>query len=283
MKKYIVLCADDYGQAPAISQGIVTLIQNGRLSATSCMVNTPYWREHAAWLTPYFAQIDIGLHFNLTEGKPLSQAFANCYGNTLMPLSLLMRKAFFRQLDGAVIEAECQAQLDSFEQALGVLPRFVDGHQHVHQFPIVRDALLRVYEQRLRSNASYVRVTSEKIKPMDIVANFKKVMIVALGSWGLKRLLKAHHIPHNQTFAGIYNFSQAGRFGELFTEFLQKVDDGGLIMCHPGLASSGDNDAIAYARPQEYRYFFSGRFLEDCLDEGVTIKRFSQTAVREPA
>lgn len=275
MKKSIVLCADDYGQAPAISQGIITLIQHGRLSATSCLVTSPYWQEHAKWLLPYRSQIDIGLHFNLTEGKALSQSFIQTYGKQLWPLTTLLRNALLRSLDESVIEAECQAQITHFEKVLGFLPRFIDGHQHVHQFPIIRDALIKVYEERLRPQQSYVRLINEKIKPIDFIKDFKKIIIHGMGTKGLKKLLNTHEIPHNQTFAGIYSFSNASRFDEVFPQFLQEVGDKGLIMCHPGLQSTDSNDIIAKARFNEYRYFFSGKFLEDCVDHGIVIKRFT--------
>jgi predicted glycoside hydrolase/deacetylase ChbG (UPF0249 family) len=275
MKKSIVLCADDYGQAPAISQGIITLIQHGRLSATSCLVNTSFWLEHAKWLLPYRGQIDMGLHFNLTEGKALSQLFIKTYGQRLWPLTTLLRKAFFRDLNQSVIEAECQAQITHFEESMGFLPRFIDGHQHVHQFPIIRDALMKVYNERLSSQKSYIRLTNEKIKLIDYIKDFKKIVIHSMGTKALKHLLEAHHIPHNQTFAGIYSFSKMDKFDELFPQFLQEIGDKGLIMCHPGLQSAEGEDAIAKARFNEYRYFFSGKFLEDCVDYGIVLKRFT--------
>jgi predicted glycoside hydrolase/deacetylase ChbG (UPF0249 family) len=64
-KKRIVLCADDYGQAPAISQGIIELLNQSRLSATSCMVNMPDWPVSAKELLPFINYVDLGLHFNL--------------------------------------------------------------------------------------------------------------------------------------------------------------------------------------------------------------------------
>lgn len=275
MKKSIVLCADDYGQAPAISQGIIDLIQSGRLSATSCMVNASFWPEHSQWLVPHQAQVDIGLHFNLTEGKAVSKAYIATYGESLFSLSSLMRRACLHQLDGTAIEAECHAQIDQFEQAMGRLPNFIDGHQHVHQFPVIRTALLKVYEQRLRGQNAYIRLVNEKIKITGVIQDFKKIIIHALGTKALKQLLDTHKIPYNQTFAGIYSFSQAGHYQQLFPRFLAEIDDGGLIMCHPGLASSADaKDSIAQARYEEYQYFASNQFLADCEQEKVVIRRF---------
>ena len=71
--KYFTLCADDFGYSTEVSQGILSLISIERLTATSCMTNMPDWKNSASKLIPYKDQIDIGLHFNLTEGEALSE------------------------------------------------------------------------------------------------------------------------------------------------------------------------------------------------------------------
>lgn len=275
MVKRIVLCADDYGQAKAISQGIFTLIQNGRLSATSCLVNTPYWSEHAKWLIPVQSLVDIGLHFNLTEGKALSPSFIEAYGEDLFSLPNLIRKAILRQLDCSIIEAECHAQIDAFEAAMGFLPQFIDGHQHVHQFPVIRTALLTAYEKRLRSQNAYIRLVNERVRLKDYVVDFKKVVITAMGTKPLTELLQKNNIQHNQSFAGIYRFNQSSQYRQLFLRFINEVKEGGIVMCHPGFFASDKEDAIANARHEEYQYLVSNHFLTDCHQHGVVLGRFS--------
>ena len=272
MTKRIVLCADDYGQAPAISKGIVSLIKYGRLSATSCMVNAPYWPEHSKWLIPLTSFAGLGLHFNLTHGKPLSKAFINLYGENFPTLSSLLVKAYTGRLDKNVIAAEFEAQIDSFEEGVGSLPDFVDGHQHVHQFPVIRDAFVDVYKRRMENEAPYVRWVNEKIYPSDFLNNFKKIIIRVAGSKSFKALLEENHIPHNETFAGIYPFGQAVKhYREWFLKFINASQDGAIVMCHPSLAASDSEDPIAAARFAEYQYLFGTHFLQDCYLNGVTL------------
>jgi len=261
MTKRIVLCADDYGQALAISQGILQLIQQKRLSATGCMVNTIAWPECAQWLVPFYQQVDIGLHFNLTHGTALSS------GAAFPSLSQLLRQSFLRQLNQAAIEAECHAQIDQFQAATGFLPDFIDGHQHVHQFPVIRDAVIAVHQQRLPK--AYMRYVYEPLN-----GNFKKMMIRATGTKALERLLIKHNIPHNQSFAGIYDFKQADQYSTFFPDFLRNIQEGGLIMCHPGFTSSTEKDEIAKARIAEYQYLSSDKFLADCERYHVEISRY---------
>lgn len=276
MTKRIVLCADDYGQAPPISKGILALAEQNRLSATSCLVNGPHWREHAEWLKPFWGKIDIGLHLNLTEGAPLSHAYQNEYGKEFFSLTTLMRKSLLRQLNQDIIEAECRAQLDQFAQVMGTLPDFIDGHQHVHQFPTIRDALIQIYEERLRHHHTYVRWINESLSPKNGFINIKKIIIYLMGTKAFKVLLNQHDIPHNESFSGVYSFSKNAKYGELFNQFLQEVGDKGLLMCHPGLKASEGSDSIAEARFLEYQYFASDEFLEDCRGQEVVLGRFSQ-------
>lgn len=276
MKKCIVLCADDYGQAEAISRGIITLIQYGRLSAVSCLTNSPHWEEQAAWLKPYQHQVDIGLHFNLTQGLALSGAYIKRYGKHFAPLGTVLRKAFLKQLDLKVIEAEFEAQLTAFESAAGFSPQFIDGHQHVHQFPIVREAVINIYKKRFTDKNVYMRCVKEPVKWMDIFTQTKKWIIQITGAKPFKTLLMQENIPHNHTFAGIYNFSQANDYQSHFKKFLAQIEDRGIIMCHPGLKDKKEStDPISTARDAEFRYLFSGKFLEDCMDEEAMIRRFN--------
>ena len=95
--KNIILCADDYGQNEATSQGIIQLIQLNRLSATSCLTTTNNWPIHAQQLRPFHGQIAIGLHLNLTE-QPTLQPEA------YRPLAKLILQAHLQQLDPKLIE-----------------------------------------------------------------------------------------------------------------------------------------------------------------------------------
>lgn len=267
MKK-IILCADDYGQNPSISQAIINLIEKKRLSATSCMTNSVYWPEHAKWLQPYKGKVDIGLHVNLTEGVSLSGHLK------MMPLSGLLMRAYLHQLNQPAIEAEVNAQLDKFVEEMQQLPDFIDGHQHVHQFPVIRDVILKIYEKRLKVNGTYIRsVNDNKILLRFSDAYLKKIIIQLTGAFAFKAKLKVMNIPHNSSFSGIYDFVNGKHYPEKFPEFLKKIQDNGLIMCHPGLLSDDESDPIYSAREFEYRYFMSEKFLKDCSTHQVIISR----------
>lgn len=281
-KKLIILCADDYGQTPAISKGILTLIQRQRLSATSCLVNTPYFSEHAAWLKPWQALIDIGLHFNLTEGKALSPLFASLHGKYFFSLPFLLSKALYYGLKQNAIEAECHAQLDQFEGIMKSLPDFIDGHQHVHQFPIIREALITVYKKRFQAKPAYIRLVKPTFKIREGYHLIKKIQIhFATRPYAFQRMLKQHNIIHNEFFSGIYPFKKSFLYSTFFPSFLNEMNrsqtkDFGLILCHPASPFNQElipsfqrkkdffNDTMIATREAEYNYLMSDQFLKDC-------------------
>lgn len=275
-RKRIVLCADDFGQAPAISQAIVGLIGQRRLTATSCMVTSPNWLEHAQWLAPLKPLADMGLHFNLTEGKPLSPQYIDTYGDTFSSLATVMRQSIFRQLEVKVIEAELEMQLKLFKSGMGFLPDFIDGHQHVHQFPVIRDALLSVYRRYFPDKKTYIRLAKPSIKINHLLRDSKKIIISAMGAGTLKQQLIRENIAHNASFSGIYSFKNSKNYADYFPKFLRESEDGGLIMCHPGLVSQLSDDPIMSARQDEYAYLASEKFLVDCLAQHVVLNRYGE-------
>ncbi|MES2218331.1 MAG: ChbG/HpnK family deacetylase [Pseudomonadota bacterium] len=272
--KSIILCADDYGQNASVSQAIVDLFEQKRLSATSCMSTAPSWPGTVKLLEPFKNKVDIGLHLNLTEGKPLSKAMTK-----FLPLRDLIIKTHTKKIEKATILTELRAQLDNFTENFGALPDFIDGHHHVHQLPIIRDAVFELYEEKLRENSTYVRCTFDPASLLRVrdVAYLKQLIIQLLGGIYFKKELEKRKVLHNKSFAGIYNFAESYEYSELFPRFLKQVGNGGIIMCHPGLMSK-EEDEIAASRHNEYLYFSSNAFTRDCNKAPVTLVRFREVA-----
>jgi predicted glycoside hydrolase/deacetylase ChbG (UPF0249 family) len=50
--------------------------------------------------------------------------------------------------------------LNRFEDAMGRAPAFIDGHRHVHQFPVVRALLVEEIARRYPVSPPWVRATA---------------------------------------------------------------------------------------------------------------------------
>lgn len=266
MIKNIMICADDYSQNKAISEGILLLAKNKRINAISCLVNTPSWHEIHKELNQVKKNTYIGLHFNLTLGQALSSKWQTNYSHNFNDLPSLIKQSYLRRLDIECVIAEICAQLDSFTEATGANPDFIDGHQHIHQLPIIRDALFTVYKHRKLS--AFCRKTSSGWRDFLTYSNFPKRQAIALlGGVAFNRILRQHAILTNTSFAGIYNFVNAKNYRSYFQQFLRRSNTGGLIMCHPGIESSDQSDPLHQYRHQELNYFMSKAFLSDLNDE----------------
>lgn len=273
MKKSIVLGADDYGQAEAVSHGIIDLIQAGRITATSALVNAPDWPLHARWLLPHRAKALFGLHLNLTQGAPLSPVFQAAYGGTFPSLRHLLLRAYSGRLSPSLVQVEFMAQLEAFKSAMGFYPAYLDGHQHVHHFPGVRAGLQAMYESAgLKALGVRIRSVSRPLSWGSFIHDPKAALIQWTGASALENnWLKPQGILHNTSFEGIYSFSQSAGCRAHFQRFFAAIQDGGMIMCHPGRAGADAADPIHASRHHEYAYLLSDDFLQDIQAAGIIL------------
>jgi len=270
--KHITLCADDYAQNISISEGIVRLAEKGRISATSCMVNSKAWNEAHQALHPIQSTTYIGLHFNLTHGDALSPSWKKNYGAQLPGMASLLKQSCLRRLNPEVIAAEILAQLDAYTQAMNAYPDFIDGHQHIHQLPVIREALFAVYADL--PPGIFIRKTCNGWLYLLSEDGFPKRQLIALlGGIAFQKRLTHWALPTNSSFSGIYNFKEAANYRHYFKRFLKHSQDGGLIMCHPGNLSEDVSDPLHLYRHHELDYFMSDEYLSDLDSHSFQLKR----------
>ena len=145
MTRTLALCADDFGIDAGVSSGIARLAHAQRLTAVSCITNSKHWADDAKLLNALPDTVDVGLHLNLTEGKPASARLGRIWPR-LPSLPRLIALAHLGRLPRAALRSELHAQLSAFIAARNERPKFIDGHQHVHHLPGVRDIVLDMVE-----------------------------------------------------------------------------------------------------------------------------------------
>ena len=274
MTRTLALCADDFGIAPGISAGIARLARAERLTAVSCITNSPHWAEAAPLLRDLPDSVDVGLHLNFTEGQPLSARLARRWP-TLPALPQLIAQAHLRLLPHSQMRNEVHAQLAAFNRVFGRPPRYVDGHQHVHHLPGLRDIILDMIEHVQPLPA--VRNTGRLLGPGFAL---KRWLIEHTGGRALAAELRRRVIAHNPALLGAYDFADPD-YGALMRGWLAVLPaEGGLLFCHPGEASTGGApDAIAAARVRELAYLGSAAFDADLAAADVKLGRVWTTAI----
>lgn len=256
----IVLCADDYGYSPGVSRGIRELLERGRLSATSCMVVFPEFASDGWLLKPFLGTADIGLHFSLTTERSIGSVAWEAHVHP-PPLSGIV--------------AELEKQVATFADVIGRPPDYIDGHQHVHVLPVVRDAVV----QTAKRIGGYVRSTVEPIG----LGTYRRPgalesMYLARASRKLSALANGAGVPTNRGFRGVRTFDEKEPFRALFRRMIRDAGDGCLVMCHPGYADPllAGRDPVQNAREDELRYLAGPDFPRDLAHEGVTLSRLAE-------
>lgn len=271
----IWLCADDYGISPAVSAAIRELVAQGRLNATSVMVGTPSFdRSEAAALAMLNAgtqRVAIGLHVTLTGPfQPMSEGFRPLRKGAFLPLEDTGGAAMLRRLDPQSLEREIATQLHAFVSAFGRMPDFIDGHQHMHLFPQIRDAVLAVVKQAAPD--VWVRQCG-RVSALHRRVRDPKGLFLDRLSGGFRRRARKLGIETNPAFAGTYDFSEKRDFAALFPTFLDRLPPDSVVMCHPGRVDAELRrlDWVTAAREREYAYFAGDLFPEHLQAHGVTL------------
>ncbi len=272
VQRRLSLCADDFGQSAAINAGVLSLLASGRLQATSVLSEGPVWAEGAARLKALLSstnpQADVGLHLNLThpfEGAILARPLPHWL------LSCTLRLASKHEVRDSFLR-----QVEAFVRHYDRLPDYLDGHQHVHAFPVVRDAVMEIIDQCWQGQTvrPWLRVP-ERLTGDD--AAFKAFVLRA-STRGFGALAESHGLRTTPAFGGLYSLQPDDGFEGRIKRWLRESPDGTLIMCHPGLTNREAPDAsdpIAPARAVEYAYLSGEAFLDDCARSGVTLVRHS--------
>jgi predicted glycoside hydrolase/deacetylase ChbG (UPF0249 family) len=258
----IWLCADDYGISPSVSKAIRDLVMRGRLNATSVMVAAPSFdRAEAGSLKMLNAgarRVAIGLHVTLTgKFKPMSPGFRPTRHGTFVSLAEMMVRGRLGLLDRGRLAVEIATQLDAFVARFGQAPDFIDGHQHAHLFPQVREALLDVVKEK--SPQSWVRQCGRAATlPRASLWDYKTRVLDAL-SGKFRELAAERGITTNPAFAGAYDFASATAeedFARLFPGFLRELPAQSVVMCHPGFVDAELErlDPLTTQREREYAY-----------------------------
>lgn len=248
----LIVNADDYAMDDAVDAAILRLAELGAVTATSAMVLSPTWPEAARKLRD--APLSRGLHLDFTS--PFVSVNAS--------LGALMWRAFARQLDAGGVRAAIERQLTLYETAMGAMPEFVDGHQHVHQFPIIREALLQGLQARYGEQVRAIAIRDCAPKRW---RGLKAAIVGATGANEFAKRARAHGHAMNSDFAGVYDFAVRANLPALWRGWLADLHGTEpLIMCHVSQAPEREvvDDPIRAARINEYGWLQSAAYRE-CL------------------
>lgn len=263
----IAICGDDFGMDASVDHAILHLVGAGRMTAVSCMTLGPAFASNAQALPA--GKTDIGLHLNLSENLAPADAMPSLRG--------LLLSAYSGRLDSAWVHAQIVRQLDAFEDVMGRAPDYIDGHQHVHQLPGVRQLLVNELSCRYSAQRPWLRMTVPGMQQgLPWKSTIKAHVIAALGGHALAAAARRDGWHGNNRFFGAYDFQGGSRaYCDLLHHWLANALDGDLIMTHPALPGRTEH---AVQRQAEFEVLASDALGAWMAGNGVALER--QSAMR---
>lgn len=157
--KQLVVNADDLGMTPGINRAIVEAHRNGIVTSASLLANGDAFEDAVAAIHQCRG-LSVGLHVNVTQGRPVSEgvkSLVNGRGCFYGPLAMAIRLSI-----GAVamrdLEAEISAEAHRVVRA-GIRLSHFDSHQNIHLHPRAASALARVAG---RMNVPWIRFRGQR-------------------------------------------------------------------------------------------------------------------------
>ena len=154
MKK-LIISADDFGLSEEKNNIIYSAIKSSAINSLGIIVNTDGFK-HALNLLQEL-NIDLGLHFNIFEGKPVSNAALLCnssgdFNKSYIDLFLRIPNKKLK----IQIEDELKAQLDKILKYHNIT--HLDSHCHYHSIPYIFDIFVKVAKEY---KIKYIRTQKE--------------------------------------------------------------------------------------------------------------------------
>jgi chitin disaccharide deacetylase len=232
MKKYLIVNADDFNTDRERNRGILEAASQGIATSVTVLSNlTP----DAASLKPLKELLGpaIGIHLNLTKGKPLVGGLKTLTdrGGRFFSKEEAWKRGLAGLYDTDEVEQEFSAQIEHLVN-LGLTPDHLDGNNHVHILPRIAHVVARV---AAKFHIMTARLPLEKIGvPPDTAVPFNPfAALIGSLSINARAPLQAAGIRTTDHFAGMTS-PDMGNLGSV-RHFLEGLPDGVTeLMCHPG-------------------------------------------------
>jgi predicted glycoside hydrolase/deacetylase ChbG (UPF0249 family) len=127
---FLIVNADDFGQSPGVTLGIIESHERGIVTSTSLMVRWPAAIEAAGYARAH-RELSVGLHLDFGESICRSGEWSRLY-------------QVIDERDPAAVSSEVERQLEAFRDLTGRDPSHIDSHQHAHRNEPAQSILLDV-------------------------------------------------------------------------------------------------------------------------------------------
>jgi predicted glycoside hydrolase/deacetylase ChbG (UPF0249 family) len=283
----LFVIADDLGIGPATSAGILDLAEAGVVTGTVLLSNAPHAEEAVRLWRRRGMPVQLGWHPNLTLDRPILPPAR--VPSLVRPdgrfheLGAFLIRLFSGRVQVSEVEAELAAQYGRFIDLVGSPPLLVNGHHHVHVFPLVGALLRRLLDQQ--RPRPYLRRVRESPGLWLAVpgARLKRAFLATLGTLAARRQERAG-LPGADCLAGISS-PRGAAAPDLFLRWLSRVPGRDVeLMVHPGyfddslFGRDGEpGDGVVERRADELQLLRHPAFGDACRAAGFDLAAPAQT------
>ena len=228
----LIINADDLGLCNSVNEAIYKVFKAGNLTSATMMVNMP-GSANAIDLVKGGTGPIIGLHFNLTEGRPISKA-SSLIGleGFFLPRKELIKKVILNKIDPADVQNELLAQMEVFN-CQGIPFYHVDSHQHILMIPQLFNIVQPILEEAGK-NIRVVRPTDQYKK-----LRFKRPMKYLRSKfniWSAERIKKRYSHRTNDFLVSIHDLQDPSTFSrDSYRSIIETAPESSTLelMVHP--------------------------------------------------
>lgn len=254
----IIVTADDYGMCDEVDRAIDAGIENGFITTTNVMLNMETLAD-AADLRTRYPSLSVGIHWNVTTGKPISDSktipsLVDETG-TFWPIGTFKKKYHKGEIVSTDLEKELEAQYSLFEKTCGK-----PDYWNTHENSSLETKAYKVFEKvavrhGIPATRTFQRVYYDKCG-LGFKCAFREFAVKNFFELWFKKIRKTFKMP----MARVVSFDKISKTdGDVLLRALKK-DGRDLIevVFHPAItADSPYFGNISTERVKEYQFVSS--------------------------
>jgi chitin disaccharide deacetylase len=236
MSRQLIVNADDYNTDEGRNRGILEAARRGIVTSTTVLANAALSEVALHGLQDTFGG-RIGVHLNLTKGRPVSKMTDSLAGQDGCFFSKhgAWRRALAGVFDPGEVEREFCAQIEAL-QSVGIEPDHVDSNNHLHVFPGIAGAAARAAQ---RCGIRRIRLPREPLwwSLRQAERGVVKKIFISLLALRARAVLRHAGLCFPDRCAGLQ--MPDVRSEQALKRFLERLPAGSTeLICHPGYADS---------------------------------------------
>ncbi len=274
MQKLIVT-ADDYGMCEAVDKAIDAGIENGIITTTNVMLNMETL-HNAKTLRERYPHICVGVHWNVTTGKPVSPpekipTLVDENGN-FWPIAVFKKKYSRGLIDCADLEKELEAQCALFEKVCGKA-----DYWNTHENSSLHTGAFKVFEKVAKNHGitatrTFQRVYFDKFG-LGLKTEVREFLVKNFFELWFRKIRKSFDMP----VARVVSFGKMSKTqGDVLINALKKDGRDCIeVVFHPAtVADSPYFGNISDERVMEYEFVSSPLVYRKYIDGGFEFVSF---------